>query len=249
MAILGGITRPNLLLRQTIKKRMLTLCLGPPSKSPTLPAATRALTFKTQVDRSNQPVVDLRSDTVSAPTRSMLECALHARTGDDVFGEDRTVLDLQAYAADLFKKESALYLPTCTMANLVAILSHCHGRASEIIVGSNSHINLYEGGNAANLGGVSSRQLREDEYDATLSFDDIRNAYHRDDDDHFARTSLICIENSHNVCGGVAVSKEYVDDLGRLAFEELNIPLHVDGEKEFIFHPNARVLFILALLF
>jgi len=78
------------------------------------------------------PVVDLRSDTVTAPSRPMLECALTAPTGDDVFSEDPTVLELEAYMADLFGKEKALFVPTGTMGNLVALLSHCQARASEV---------------------------------------------------------------------------------------------------------------------
>ena len=81
--------------------------------------------------------IDLRSDTVTKPTRPMLECVLTAPTGDDVLGEDLTVLALEEYAADLFGKEKALYVPTGTMSNLTAILAHCHGRASEMIIGIN----------------------------------------------------------------------------------------------------------------
>mmetsp|Transcript_30085 Transcript_30085/g.61379 ORF Transcript_30085/g.61379 Transcript_30085/m.61379 type:complete len:347 (-) Transcript_30085:44-1084(-) len=167
----------------------------------------------------------------------MLECAIHAPTGDDVFGEDPTVLDLEAYAADLFGKERALFVPTGTMGNLVAILAHCHGRASEIIIGSGSHICLYEGGNAANLGGVHTRQIPENEIDGTLSIEDVRDLYRSDDDDHYAQTALVCIENTHNLMGGVAIPKKYVDDLGEVARDELKIPLHIDGARIF----NAAV--------
>ena len=74
------------------------------------------------------PVVDLRSDTVTSPTRPMLECSLNAPTGDDVYGEDPTVNALESYAADLFGKEGAMFVPTGTMANLCAIMAHCHGK-------------------------------------------------------------------------------------------------------------------------
>lgn len=117
------------------------------------------------------------------------------------------------------------------MGNLCAILSHCHHRASEIIIGNSSHICLYEGGNAANLGGVHTRQLPEDPMGATLSIDDIRAAYRKDDDDHYAKTALICVENTHNILGGVPLPKSYIDEVGSLARNELGIPLHIDGAR------------------
>jgi threonine aldolase len=161
----------------------------------------------------------------------MLECVLTARTGDDVFGEDPTVLALEEYAADLFGKEKALFVPTGTMSNLVAIFSHCRGRASEMIIGSQSHINLWEGGGAANLGGVSSRQIQEN-HDGTLDLDAIRDHYCLDNDDHFAKTELICLENSHNMMGGTALEQSYIDDVCELA-NELDVKVHIDGARIF----------------
>jgi threonine aldolase len=177
-------------------------------------------------------MVDLRSDTVTKPSRAMLECALEAPVGDDVMGEDPTVLELESHMAELFGKEKGLYVPTGTMANLTAILSHCHGRASEIIVGAASHICLWEGGNAANLGGVHTRQIAEDEQDATLSVDAIRDACRSDNDDHFAKTELLCIENTQNMLGGVALPPSYIDSMGTLC-GELGIRLHIDGARIF----------------
>lgn len=183
--------------------------------------------------RALSVVVDLRSDTVTSPTRVMIEQALTAKTGDDVFSEDPTVLELEEYSANLFGKEKGLYVPTGTMANLIAVLAHCHGRAAEIIVGANSHICLYEGGGVANLGGVHSRQLPEDPVTAELSFHSINDAFRLDNDDHFPKTELVCIENSHNILGGVALSQDYVDALGNLAHSDLNVKLHMDGARIF----------------
>jgi threonine aldolase len=160
----------------------------------------------------------------------MLEAALTAPTGDDVLGEDPTVLELQDYVADLFGKEAGLFVPTGTMSNLTAVLSHCHGRASEIIIGSNSHICLYEGGNAANLGGVHTRQIIEDP-DATLPEQAIRDCYRLDNDPHYAKTEVLCLENTHNVMGGAVLPKKYLDRMGDLCHDELNIKLHVDGAR------------------
>ena len=106
------------------------------------------------MERSFSSVVDLRSDTVTLPSQGMLNSVLTAKLGDDVMGEDPTVLELEAYMADKFGKERGLYVPTGTMANLLALLSHCDKtRAAEIIIGTGSHINLWEGGNAASIGG------------------------------------------------------------------------------------------------
>lgn len=180
---------------------------------------------------STDAIVDLRSDTVTKPTREMLECALTAPIGDDVMGEDPTVTELEEYAADMFGKECGLFVGTGTMSNLCAISSHCHERASEIIIGSSSHINLYEGGNAANLGGVHTKQIPEDPISATLDLDEVRSAYRHDNDDHYAKTALVCLENTHNILGGVVLPKDYIDEMGRLANNELGVPLHIDGAR------------------
>lgn len=177
-------------------------------------------------------VVDLRSDTVTAPSPAMLQSAISAPTGDDVFGEDPTVLELEEYTANLFGKERGLYVPTGTMANLTAILAHCHGRASEIIIGTNSHICLWEGGNVANLGGVHTRQICEDEQDATLDEQSIRDLHRLDIDDHWPKTEMLCLENTHNMMGGVALPPSYIDEMGSLT-KELDIALHIDGARIF----------------
>lgn len=188
-------------------------------------------------DAHSHRVVDLRSDTVTSPSRSMLETVLSTRTGDDVMGEDPTVLELEACMADLFGKEKGLFVPTGTMSNLVAIMAHCHGRASEIIIGSNSHICLWEGGNAASVAGVHTKQLPEDPQTAELSEQDIRDAFRLDIDDHWPKTEAICLENTHNMMGGVALPVEYMDRIGKLAHEELGTQVHVDGARVF----NAAV--------
>lgn len=176
--------------------------------------------------------VDLRSDTVTQPSKPMLEAAVNAKTGDDVMGEDPTVLELEEKVADMFGKEKGLFVPSGTMSNLVSILSHCHGRASEMIVGANSHISLWEGGNAASLGGVHARQLVEDETTAELSLEEIQSAFRLDNDDHFAKTELICLENTHNMMGGTVLGSDYIDQVGKLA-NSLDIKLHIDGARIF----------------
>lgn len=119
------------------------------------------------------------------------------------------------------------------MANLVALLSHCDKtRASEIIIGTNSHINLWEGGNASNLGGIHTRQIEEETYSAQFDEDDILDCIRHGTDDHWPSTTLLCLENSHNMCGGVALPKTYFDEMGRLAHKH-NMNVHVDGARIF----------------
>lgn len=185
-------------------------------------------------------IVDLRSDTVTLPSQEMIQTAMSTSLGDDVMGEDPTVLELERFMADKFGKEKGLYVPTGTMANLVALLSHCDKtRASEIIIGSGSHINLWEGGNASSIGGIHTRQVQEDDATAELLEDDVLDVVRNGRDDHWPVTTLLCLENSHNMCGGVALPKEYFDRIGRLAHSDKmgNINVHVDGARIF----NAAV--------
>lgn len=179
---------------------------------------------------NNKRIVDLRSDTVTQPTPAMLHAATQATTGDDVMGEDPTVTALELYAADLFGKERALYVPTGTMANMCAILAHTHyNKSAEMIIGKKSHVNLYEGGGYANLAGVSCKQILENE-NAMFEMDDVRDAFFRDNDDHFAKSTLICLENTHNMLGGVALPASYISLIGGMA-RERDMKVHIDGAR------------------
>lgn len=178
----------------------------------------RTYSVRTFGSSPSNRIIDLRSDTVTQPTAAMLRAATQATTGDDVMGEDPTVNALEAYAADLFGKERALFVPTGTMGNLCAIMAHCHyNRSAEIIIGKKSHINLYEGGGYANIAGVSCKQVDEDE-NGMFSMEDVRDAFHLDNDDHYAKSTLICLENTHNMLGGVALPSSYIDTIGKLAY-------------------------------
>ena len=200
--------------------------------TPQLQYRTLATSKANQFNR----IVDLRSDTVTQPTQFMLSTATQAPTGDDVMGEDPTVLALQEYAADLFGKESALYVPTGTMGNLCAILAHCHyNKSAEMILGKHSHINLYEGGGYANLAGVSAKFVTEND-DGMFDLEETLDVFRADNDDHYAKTALICLENTHNMLGGVALPPEYVDSMGKLAREtwtEHGVKVHIDGARIF----------------
>lgn len=162
----------------------------------------------------------------------MLQAAVTAPLGDDVMGEDPSVVELETYMADLFGKEKALFVPTGTMANLVALLAHCHTRASEVIFGQESHLCLWEGGHAAGLGGIHTRQLQEDAMTAELDMNQVKDAVRTDQDDHWPETKLLCLENTHNMCGGVAMSVDYMDRMASLA-HSMNMKCHVDGARIF----------------
>jgi threonine aldolase len=115
--------------------------------------------------------IDLRSDTVSQPTREMRQAMAEAQVGDDVFGDDPTVNRLQEMSASLLGKEAALFMPSGTMANLAAVLTHC-GRGDEVILGNKSHTFLYEAGGISALGGVHSCQV-PNQPDGTMLIEDI----------------------------------------------------------------------------
>ena len=137
--------------------------------------------------------IDLRSDTVTLPTAEMLDAIVSAELGDDVFQEDLTVNKLEKLAAKITNKDSALFVPSGTMANLVAILTHCN-RGDEVILGDQAHTFLYEAGNISSFGGVHSRQIQNQE-DGTLLLGDIKDSI-RKNDIHFPITKLICLEKT-----------------------------------------------------
>ena len=173
------------------------------------------------------PFIDLRSDTVTRPTEAMRRAMATAEVGDDVYDEDPTVHRLQEMAADLLGKEAGLFVASGTMGNVAAILAHA-GRGDEMILGDLSHTFLYEGGAAAGLGGVHPHIL-PNRPDGTLSLDAIRDAI-RDDNVHFPQTRLLCVENTQNRCGGVALPPAYCDAVGEIARAQ-GITVHLDGAR------------------
>jgi threonine aldolase len=179
-------------------------------------------------------IVDLRSDTVTQPTGEMWAAMARAEVGDDVYGEDPTVNRLQEMAAARMGKEAALFVPSGTMGNLAAILAHC-GRGEEIILGDGSHIFLNEAGGAAALGGVTPRTVKN-QADGTLDLADVLEAI-REEDQHHPVSRLVALENTHNHCGGVALTVDYTRAAGELAHAH-GLILHLDGARIF----NAAVV-------
>lgn len=178
-------------------------------------------------------MIDLRSDTVTQPTPEMREAMASAEVGDDVYGEDPTVNQLESYAAELLGKEAALFVPSGTMGNLAAILTHCQ-RGDELILGDKAHTFLFEVGGVSALGGVHPHPVPNQE-DGTLRLEDIEQAI-RTDDVHYPTTRLITLENTHNRCGGVPLSAAYTRQVGELA-REYGLKFHLDGARIF----NAAV--------
>ena len=173
--------------------------------------------------------IDLRSDTVTQPTPEMREAMAKAEVGDDVYGEDATVNQLQEKAAEMLGKEAALFVPSGTMGNLISVLSHC-GRGDEVILGNKAHIFLYEAGGISALGGVHSRQLPNQD-GGKLLIEDIAAGI-RHGDMHEPITRLIALENTHNRCGGSVLPLDYTNEVGEFA-KERGIALHLDGARIF----------------
>lgn len=174
-------------------------------------------------------IIDLRSDTVTKPTEEMREAMLQAEVGDDVYGEDPTVNHLQEIAAAKMGKEAGLFVPSGTMGNLIATMVHCQ-RGDEVIMGDKGHTFLYEAGGISALGGIFPHTI-SNQPDGTLKIDDIHHAI-RSKDIHFPPTKLIILENTQNRCGGVILSREYIDEVGELARTK-GLKLHMDGARIF----------------
>lgn len=174
-------------------------------------------------------VIDLRSDTFTLPSPEMRRAIASAELGDDVFGEDPTVNRLQEMAAAVTGKEAALLTTSGTQSNLVALLAHCQ-RGDEVIVGDESHTLHFEAGGAFALGGLGLRPVRNDER-GNLDPKALRAAI-RGRDVHFPPTGLICLENTHNRCGGTVLTEADMAALREVAREH-GLPVHLDGARLF----------------
>ena len=174
--------------------------------------------------------IDLRSDTVTRPTPAMRRVMAAAEVGDDVYGDDPTVNRLEATAAERLGFEAALFTCSGTQANLVSIMTHC-ARGEEYIVGQQAHTYKYEGGGAAVLGSIQPQPL-DFEADGTLDLERVARAI-KPADFHFARTRLLCLENTQ---GGKVLPLDYLKRAGEFA-RARKLRLHLDGARIF----NAAV--------
>ncbi|KAB5512023.1 hypothetical protein DKX38_029051 [Salix brachista] len=181
--------------------------------------------------------VDLRSDTVTKPTAAMRAAMANAEVADDVLDYDPTALRLETEMAKVTGKEAALFVPSGTMGNLISVLVHCNIRGSEVILGNNSHIHIYENGGISTIGGVHPRTVKNND-DGTMDVDLIEAAI-RDPRGEivYPTTRLICLENTQANCGGRCLSAEYTDKVGELA-KKHGLKLHIDGARIF----NASIV-------
>jgi len=177
-------------------------------------------------------VIDLRSDTVTVPTEEMRRAMALAEVGDDVYRDDPTVNRLEELAAEKVGKEAALFVPSGTMGNLIAVLTHTRA-GDEVVVEQEAHIYYYEVGGMAALGGVQARPLPG--VRGALQPGDVENAI-RGDNIHFPRTSLVCLENTHNRAGGAVIKPESVAAVAGVAHKH-GLAVHLDGARVF----NAAV--------
>jgi threonine aldolase len=178
-------------------------------------------------------IIDLRSDTVTHPTPEMRKAMFEAEVGDDVYGEDPTVNRLEAVAAEMMGKEAAVFVTSGTQSNLVAVLTHTKP-GDEIILGDEAHIFWYEVGGASVLGGVIMHTVPTDSC-GRLNPDDIGRAI-RGKDIHYPQTTLLCLENTHNRCGGTILTADYTDEVCNMAHRR-GLKVHLDGARIF----NAAV--------
>ena len=174
--------------------------------------------------------IDLRSDTATRPTLAMRAAMAEAEVGDDVFGEDPTVNRLEARAAEMLGFDAAIYASSGTQGNLLGMLAHC-GRGDEYIVGQTAHTYLHEGGGAAVLGSIQPQPL-DFQPDGTIDLDQVASAI-KPHDFHYARTRLLCLENTQ---GGKVLPLDYLDAAAALT-RDRGLGLHLDGARVF----NAAV--------
>ena len=175
-------------------------------------------------------MIDLRSDTVTVPSPAMRAAMAATEVGDDVYGEDPTVNRLQEMSADIVGMEAALFVPSGTQGNLLGVMSHCQ-RGDEYIVGQRAHTYRTEGGGAAVLGSIQPQPL-DFEADGTLALDAVA-AVIKPDDQHYARSRLLCLENTQ---AGKALPLDYLGAARQLAVEN-GLKMHLDGARVF----NAAV--------
>lgn len=171
------------------------------------------------------------SDTITKPTEEMMASIQYAALGDDVYGEDPTVNRLEEFAAELLGMESACFMPSGTMANLASIMAHCP-RGSKVLVGDESDIYIFEAGGASVCGGIMYEPIPT-QPNGELAIQDLEKVFPFDPEDpQFALPALICLENTHNRCGGKVLSLSYLKDVYEFS-RKRKIPIHMDGARLF----------------
>jgi threonine aldolase len=176
--------------------------------------------------------IDLRSDTVTKPTPSMRRAMFEAEVGDDVYGEDPTVNRLQERAAELFEKEAALFVPTGSMGNQIAVKLHTRP-GEEVVIEERGHIYNYEMAAMAAVSGALARPVKSGDGSGILKWDEVREAIRANDAPYYvARTGLVALENSHNLAGGSLLTRERTEEICDGA-HALGLRVHLDGARIF----------------
>jgi len=173
-------------------------------------------------------LIDYRSDTVTKPTPGMMEAMMNAKVGDDVFGEDPSINELEALAANMFGMEASLFCPSGTMTNQIAIKCHTQP-GDEVICEESAHVYQYEAGGIAFNSGASVKLLKGDR--GRISADQVKVSINPDDN-HKARTSLVCVENTSNRGGGSCYDFEEIKKIEKVCVEN-NLKFHLDGARLF----------------
>lgn len=174
-------------------------------------------------------IIDFRSDTITKPTDEMRKAMYEAEVGDDVYKEDPTINKLEEIAAEKVGKEAALFVPSGTMGNQLALMAHTQ-RGQEIVLEEWSHIYRFEAGGLAFLSGLQAKTVKGK--NGIMEIEDLKNAIVNDNNIHHAQTGLICIENTHNMAGGVVTPLPKMKEIYSLA-KEYNLPVHLDGARLF----------------
>lgn len=176
-------------------------------------------------------MIDLRSDTVTKPTPAMRRAMAEAEVGDDVYGEDPTVNRLQERAAELFEKEAALFVPTGSMGNQIAVKLHTRP-GTEVVIEERGHIYNYEMATMAAVSGTLARPVKSSDGTGILTWADIECALHTGGAYYVAPTALVALENSHNLAGGRLLTRERTEEICERA-HALRLPVHLDGARIF----------------
>jgi threonine aldolase len=176
-------------------------------------------------------MIDLRSDTVTKPTPAMRRAMAEADVGDDVYGEDPTVNRLQDRAAEVFEKEAAIFVPTGSMGNQIAVKLHTRP-GQEVIIEERGHIYNFEMATMSAFSGVLARPVKSKDGSGILSWDEIATGLHANAAYYIAPTGLIALENSHNLAGGSVLTRDRTEDICGRAHER-KLPVHLDGARIF----------------
>jgi threonine aldolase len=176
-------------------------------------------------------MIDLRSDTVTKPTPAMRRAMAEAEVGDDVYGEDPTVNRLQERAAELFDKEAALFVPTGSMGNQIAVKLHTRP-GNEVVIEERGHIFNYEMAAMSAVAGTVARPVRSADGSGILRWDEIKSGLHVNSHYYVAPTGLVAIENSHNLAGGTVYTRARTEEICERAHAS-KLPVHLDGARIF----------------